>query len=104
MKLTAIVDTDDKTSVMLKNSLLFEAEKQAHKKTFLKLDTATKHLCKFLDEFEGKWDSNEDCDSPEIALDYLDAAKFMLNHFGRVHNRIDAIQAWYDNYLPFGNR
>ena len=97
-----LATTDTDTERLLKGSVLLEAEKNAHKKTFLKLDTATKHLCKFLDEFEGKWDSNEDCDSPEIALDYLDAARFMLNHFGRVHNRIDAVQEWYDNYLPFG--
>lgn len=97
-----LATTEKDVELLLKVSPLLEAEKQAHKKTFLKLDTATKHLCKFLDEFEGNWDSNEDCDSPEIALDYLDAAKFMLNHFGRVHNRIDAVQEWYDNYLPFG--
>lgn len=97
-----LATTEPDTERLLKGSVLLEAEKSAHKKTYLKLDTACKHLCKFLDEFEGRWDSDEQCDSPEIALDYLDAARFMLNHFGRVHNRIDDIQKWYDNYLPFG--
>lgn len=84
-------------------SVLLEAEKQAHKKTFLKLDTAVKHLAKFLDEFEGKWDSDEQCASPEIAQDYIDAAKFMANYFGRVNNRIRHVEEWRDNFLPFGN-
>lgn len=103
MNLTTIVDTDDKTSELLKGSLLLEAEKNAHKKTHLKMATLAFHLSKFLDEFEGKWDSDEQCDSPEIAIDYLDAAIFMRNFFGRVNNRIDEVQVWYDNYLPFGN-
>ena len=91
MKLTAIVDTDDKTSVMLKNSLLFEAEKQAHKKTALKLDTATKHLCKFLDEFEGKGDfvtfdrkktENTERDKQSITVYINDRMRAVIRKYG----------------------
>ena len=94
MKLTTIVDTDDKTSVMLKNSLLFEAEKQAHKKTFLKLDTACKLMGKLCDEREAEWDSDERFASEEFAYDYLEAAKFLMNHYGRMNNRIRQVEEW----------
>lgn len=66
------------------------------------LEVTNTFLNKFLDEFEGKWDSNETCDSPAIALDYLAAAKH-AEKFGRTNNRINQVQAWYDSAdsLPF---
>lgn len=92
-------DTDAER--ILNGSALLEAEKQAHKRTHLKANTLALHLSKFLDEFEGKWDSDEKCDSPEIALDYLDAALYMERHFGRTDNRIQYVKEWYDNLQAF---
>lgn len=88
---------------LLKGSVLLEAEKNAHNRTAYKLNTVVRFLNTFLSEFEGAWDNDEECASPEIAKDYLEAAKFMRDTFGRTGDRIDAIKSWYDNYLPFGN-
>lgn len=57
-------------------------------------------LAKFLDEFEAAWDNDEQCTSPEIAQDYIDAAVFMRNH-GRINNRIRDVDHWVKNFLPF---
>src|SRR5690606_15870758 len=70
-------------------------------KMSMKMNTVAMHLSKFLDEFEGAWDSDETCASPEIAQDYIDAAKYMMNHFGRINNRIRDVEEWLNNYLPF---
>lgn len=99
MNITTVVDSDDKTSVMLKNSLMYEAEKQAHKKTYLKLDTACKLMAKLCDEREAEWDSDERFASEEFAYDYVEAARFLANHFGRTNNRIRQVEEWI-NELP----
>lgn len=96
-----LATTDTDAERILKGSVLLESEKSAHKKTFLKLQTVVIHLSKFLDEFEGHWDSDEQCASPEIAQDYIDAAKFMADNFGRINNRIRDVQKWLNEYLPF---
>lgn len=93
--------TDTDAERILKGSALLEAEKQAHKKTALKLDTTQKLLAKFLDEFEGKWDSDEGCESEEIAFDYIDAAKWMANNFDRKGDRIKAVEEWLRE-IPIG--
>lgn len=67
----------------------------------LKAETAGKHLCNFLCEFEGKWDSDEKCDSPEIAQNYIDAATFMQHQYDRKENRVRQVQEWINNYLPY---
>lgn len=61
------------------------------------------YLFKFLDEFEGAWDNSETCASPEIALDYLAAAKHCADKLGRKNNRIEGVQKWVNNYLPFNS-
>jgi hypothetical protein len=64
-------------------------------------DTLAMHLSNFLNEFEGRFDSDEKCDSPEIAEEYIDAATYMKNFHGRKENRIRHVQEWIDNYLPY---
>jgi hypothetical protein len=67
----------------------------------LQLETSNKHLSKFLDEFEGGFESDEKCSSPEIAQDYIDAATYMANVHGRKNNCVRKVQEWLDNYLPY---
>lgn len=81
------------TNQLLNASIEFE-------KTKFQLQTSNKHLAKFLDEFEAKFDSDEKCDSPEIAQDYIDAATYMQT-FGRTNNMVRKVQEWLDNYLPY---
>lgn len=99
--ITTLTTTDADVERILKGSVLLESEKAAHKKTFLKLQTLGRHLSKFLDEFEGKWDSDEQCASPEIAQDYIDAAKYMADNFQRINNRIREVEVWLNDYVPF---
>lgn len=70
-------------------------------KKYLQAKTLALHLENFLDEFEGAWDNDEQCASPEIAQEYIDAAKYMADNFGRINNRIRAIEEWLNNYLPY---
>ena len=56
-----------------------------------------KFLSKFLDEFEGAFDVTDHCESIEIAEDYLQAAEFMHDHYGRGVGRIREVQEWIDN-------
>lgn len=60
-------------------------------------------ICKHLDEIEGQFDSDETFPSVEAALDYLTSAKWMRDNEGRVHHRIEEVQAWIDSpsSLPF---
>jgi Fe2+ transport system protein B len=60
-----------------------------------------KFLCQCLDEFEGRFDSDEKCDSIEIAEEYIEMATYMKNVHGRKYDRIRHVQEWIDNYLPF---
>lgn len=80
----------------LKNSLKMEAVKSG-------LSTVSKHLDKFLDEFEGAFDCDEKCASPEIALDYIEAATYMKKNFNRNDSGfIERVQKWFDSYKPWG--
>ena len=92
------------TAAVEKNIVLMKENAQKDNellKLSMKMSTVAKHLSKFLDEFEGAWDSDETCASPEIAQDYIDAAKYMMNHFGTINNRIRDVEEWLNNYLPF---
>lgn len=83
-------------SALLKASPLMEAEKQAHKKTYLKLSTAQKIIERLIEPIEAKWDRDQELDSEKEAVDYLDAAEFLRDHFKRRNNRIEKIQRWLD--------
>lgn len=65
-------------------------------------DTQSKHIQKFLDDFEAKWDNREEeCEmSPELADDYITAATYQADYFGRTNNRVDDVKHWRDNYIP----
>lgn len=62
------------------------------------LSTSNMHLFIFLDEMEARFDNTSAFDSPEICKNYLDAAIYCSNYFGRVNNRINEAKYWYDNY------
>lgn len=94
-RLTAAVEKN--IELMKQNA---QKDNELHKMS-MKTNTLAMHLSKFLDEFEGAWDCDERCASPEIAQDYIDAAKYMMNHFGRIENRIRAVEDWVNNYLPY---
>lgn len=97
-----LATTEQDVELLLKVSPLLEAEKNAHKKTALKLNTVVKGLWIALDEFEGRWDSDEQCDSVEIAEWYVTYAKYLKAHFRRDDaKRIQYVQEWIDNYLPW---
>lgn len=91
------------TSLALENSIKYENCKQENIRLNARLETSNRFLSKFLEEFESEWDNDEQCASPEIADDYIRAAKWMADYFGRRHNRIDAVTAWYHSQdsLPF---
>lgn len=60
------------------------------------------HLFNFLDEMEARFDNTSSFDSPEICKDYMEAAKYTAQYFGRANNRYSEAKHWYDNYsLPF---
>lgn len=56
----------------------------------------------FLQDFEARFDKGDDGISPELADDYLRAARFQ-KALGRTDDRIEEVQEWVNNYLPFGN-
>ncbi len=89
-----IVELNNQVQLMqlntFKHSIVLERQKGLS-------STLALHLSKFLDEFEAKFDSDEQCDSCEIALDYIEAAKFMKLNFKRVGDRINDAQHWFDN-------
>lgn len=98
-----LATTDSGTLHVCSKTPLLEAEKQAHKKTYLKLDTACKLMAKLCDEREAEWDSDERFASEEFAYDYIEAARFLANHFGRTNNRISKVQEWIDS-LPIDGK
>lgn len=59
-------------------------------------DTIKKALHVALDEFEGRWDNDEKCDSPAIAMWYIETSKFLINE--RPGHKIAKVQEWYNNY------
>lgn len=62
------------------------------------------HLFNFLDEMEARFDNTSAFDSPQICKDYLDAAKYTAQYFGRTNNRVTEAEHWYNNYsLPFNS-
>ena len=69
-------------------------------KASLKLQTLARHVSTLLDELEGAFDSDEGFASPEIAQDYIDAAKFAADNSGRINNRIRQVEKWLNEYLP----
>jgi hypothetical protein len=56
----------------------------------------------FLQDFEARFDKGDDGISPELADDYMRAARFQ-KALGRTGDRIEEVQEWVNNYLPFGN-
>lgn len=60
------------------------------------------HLRLQLEETEGRFERTNEFDSPEACNDYIKAARFMSENFGRKDNMIKEAKHWYDNYsLPF---
>lgn len=60
------------------------------------------HLRLQLEETEGRFERTNEFDSPAACDDYIKAAKFMAENFGRKDNMITEAKHWYDNYsLPF---
>ncbi len=63
------------------------------------------HLFKMLDEMEARYDLRDEegmqerFDSPAICLDYIAAAMYCEEHFGRKNNRITQAREWYDNQI-----
>lgn len=66
-----------------------------------KAQTTYKLLAKHCDEIEATFDNDEQFDSPESAQDYLNSAKWLHDNFGRTNNRIEDVQRWLNEYLPF---
>lgn len=61
-----------------------------------------KHLVKFCEEFEHKFDVVKQCDSNEIAEDYINAAGFLLQTCHRLGHRIEEVYAWMTgDTLPY---
>ena len=74
----------------------------------LKLQTVHKLLSKHCDEIEGMFDGRseqwlKDYFSPASAMDYVKSATWLRDNFSRTNNRIEDVQRWIDNYLPFGS-
>lgn len=60
------------------------------------------HLEKMCTEFEHKFDVVKLCDSNEIALDYLCAAKYLRDKHQRRSHRIEEVRAWMTgDTLPY---
>jgi hypothetical protein len=86
---------DKERSETLKNSMKYNGIRA-------QLAMSNLHLFNFLDEMEARFDNTSEFDSPEICRDYMDAAKYTAQYFGRLNNRYDQAKHWYDNYsLPF---
>jgi ribosome-binding ATPase YchF (GTP1/OBG family) len=62
-----------------------------------RLQESNNHLFKMLDEHESAFDSDETFVSPQICVDYIEAAKHCAAYFGRTNNRIKWAQEWLDN-------
>jgi hypothetical protein len=60
------------------------------------------HLRLQLQETEGRFERTREFDSTTACEDYIKAAQFMADRFGRKDNMIKEAKHWYDNYsLPF---
>ena len=90
----------DLTTESLKAAIKFQDE-------LSKRDTKIVRLCgdvtPFLQDFEARFDKGDDGISPELADDYLRAARFQ-KALGRTGDRIEEAQEWVNNYLPFERR
>jgi hypothetical protein len=86
---------DEMTTTHLQLSITHEQTKS--KNLILK-----SFVVKFLDSFEGRFDSDEDAYAPEHMIEYIEAAKWMAANYGRVNNRIDDVTERL-NALPFGS-
>jgi hypothetical protein len=80
--LTAEVDRLNVENI--KNSLLFERMKN--------------HLSIFLCEMEERFNRTSAFESDEICQDYIKAATFMAENFGRTNNRVSDARHWYDHH------
>ena len=90
-------EIDRLNDMNIKNSIKFEELKKDNDKVKSQLKTSNRHLFNFLDEMEGRFDSDEKFDSPQICIEYLDAAKYCEKYFDRVNNRVREAQRWYDS-------
>lgn len=61
-----------------------------------------KHLLKFVEEFEHRFEVEKACDSPKIAEDYIDAAIYLLDNHQRTRHFINEVRAWMTgDTLPY---
>ena len=86
------------------NQNALEVLAKQHKRMEALALTAGMHLHNFCDRFESKWESDEQCESPEVAQEYIDAARFLEKNFSRTKNWIGSVTNWKNNYLPFGDK
>lgn len=94
---SSIARTENAKKTITMANRILELEKQV-----TNLSQLDPHLRVFLQEIECAFDVSQACASPEIALRYIEAAKYMEEVFNRKHHRIKEIKHWYDNYsLPF---
>jgi hypothetical protein len=82
------------------HSLAVQACKDHIKQQKEKIELLVHHCSKLLNEVEGAYDSDEKFASDEFCRDYLDAALFLQNYFGRKYNRTAQAQEWI-NRLPY---
>jgi hypothetical protein len=71
-----------------------------YEQTKSKNSTLSRFVTNFLASFEGMFDSDEDALSPEHMIEYLEAARWMRDNYGRVNHRIDSVQEKL-NALPY---
>jgi hypothetical protein len=91
-----LLDDCVKTIDTLTTKILEDSNKL--EKAKLTSKTLVSLLEPFLQEFEVKFDDTKECDSVEIAINYVELAKYVKAHFDRDDcRRIGAIQDWIDN-------
>lgn len=52
------------------------------------------HLANFLNDFEARFDNDPTEISPELAQEYIEAAKHMRDTYERVNNRINDVESY----------
>lgn len=95
-------EVDRLNNEALQKSLAIQAVREHIKKQKETIDILVHHCRKLCDEVEARYDNDENFPStvfisPEFARDYMDAALFLENHFGRKGNRVEQAKKWYDN-------
>lgn len=98
----------DKLNASIKHENLMKAAQIHAGETELKATLVMTFLSKFCDEFEGRFDSDEDVykvfGSIEFALDYLAAAKYLETNHGRsngANSTYERIAKAVDQYVPW---